>query len=196
MIDHMSVELIVDDNMMQVYPFIFDIDRYKLGIQGYNSLAMDFNYHVAVLKSPIPFKFGINVKGNPDKYKIRLGRAKFNEKTAVERVPIVDTTRVNLISQIENVFRRGVKNSRFASLNVSNRPTSLNDDILSDTISHADSLLLIQEGLIEAPQLPTTDSATTSKKSKKNSKSNGKTASTTQSAATLTDDKKATTKSK
>jgi hypothetical protein len=196
MIDHMSVELIVDDNMMQVYPFIFDIDRYKLGIQGYNSLAMDFNYHVAVLKSPIPFKFGINVKGNPDKYKIRLGRAKFNEKTAVERVPIVDTTRVNLISQIENVFRRGVKNSRFASLNVSNRPTSLNDDTLSDTISHADSLLLIQEGLIEAPQLPTTDSATTSKKSKKNSKSNGKTASTTQSAATLTDDKKATTKSK
>jgi hypothetical protein len=157
---------------------------------------MDFNYHVAVLKSPIPFKFGINVKGNPDKYKIRLGRAKFNEKTAVERVPIVDTTRVNLISQIENVFRRGVKNSRFASLNVSNRPTSLNDDTLSDTISHADSLLLIQEGLIEAPQLPTTDSATTSKKSKKNSKSNGKTASTTQSAATLTDDKKATTKSK
>jgi hypothetical protein len=195
MIDHMSVEMIVDNNMMQIYPFIFDIDRYRIGVQGYNSLAMDFNYHVAVLKSPIPFKFGINIKGNPDKYKIRLGRAKFNEKTAIERVPMVDTTRVNLIKQIENVFRRGVRNSRMTTLNLSNKPGMLSDnEEAADTISHADSLLFIQEGLIEAPVVatPTETTATvSSKKSKKGKNSKSTTSGTSSTSATvLNDDKK------
>jgi hypothetical protein len=193
MIDHMSVEMIVDNSMMQIYPFIFDIDRYRLGVQGYNSLAMDFNYHVAVLKSPIPFKFGINIKGNPDKYKIRLGRAKFNEKTAVERVAMVDTTRVNLIKQIENIFRRGVRNSKMGSLKISDKPSMNNDsNIEADTISHADSLLFIQEGLIEAPIVPatTTEQTTTDKKSKKRKSAKSNSTSQTSSAAVLNDDKK------
>jgi hypothetical protein len=194
MIDHMAVEMIVDNNMMQIYPFIFDIDRYKLGVQGYNSLAMDFNYHVAVLKSPIPFKFGINIKGNPDKYKIRLGRAKFNEKTAVERVAMVDTTRVNLLKQIENVFRRGVRNSKMSSLNIANKPNSkLDNDTEDDNLSAADSLLFIQEGLIEAPVVPaTTEQTTTTKdsKSKKRKSTKSNASSDTSSAAVLNDDKK------
>jgi hypothetical protein len=194
MIDHMAVEMIVDNNMMQIYPFIFDIDRYKLGVQGYNSLAMDFNYHVAVLKSPIPFKFGINIKGNPDKYKIRLGRAKFNEKTAVERVAMVDTTRVNLLKQIENVFRRGVRNSKMSSLNITNKPNSkLDNDTEDDNLSAADSLLFIQEGLIEAPVVPaTTEQTTTTKdsKSKKRKSTKSNASSDTSSAAVLNDDKK------
>jgi hypothetical protein len=193
MIDHMSVEMIVDNSMMQIYPFIFDIDRYRLGVQGYNSLAMDFNYHVAVLKSPIPFKFGINIKGNPDKYKIRLGRAKFNEKTAVERVAMVDTTRVNLIKQIENIFRRGVRNSKMSSLKISDKPSmNYDSNIEADTISHADSLLFIQEGLIEAPIVPatTTEQTTTDKTSKKRKSTKSNSTSQTTSAAVLNDDKK------
>ena len=35
-------------------------------------LALNFDYHSAFLKSPLPFKFGINIKGNPDKYKVRF----------------------------------------------------------------------------------------------------------------------------
>lgn len=156
-IKHMNVELIVKDNLMTLYPFIFDIDRYKLGIEGYNDLALNFDYHIAVLKSPIPFKFGINIEGNPEHYKIRLGKANLSEKTAARSVSIVDTTRVNLLSQIENVFRRGVNNSRFAKLEISNRPTAARINLNEDTISHADSLLFIQEGLIPAPTVPDKD---------------------------------------
>ncbi|MDE5595475.1 MAG: hypothetical protein K2I89_07880, partial [Muribaculaceae bacterium] len=151
-IDHMTVEMIISDNQMQLFPFIFDIDRYKIGVQGHNDLALNFNYLISVLKSPLPFKFGITIKGNPEHYKIRLGRAKFNEKQAIERQFVVDTARVNLIDQIENVFKRGVRRSKFAKLKLpASVATAADINLEDDPVSAADSLLFIKEGLIPAP---------------------------------------------
>ncbi len=151
-IKHMNVEMIVRDNQLRIFPFSFDIDRYRLGIAGYNDLNMNFDYHIAVLKSPLPFKFGITIKGNPDKFKVRFGGSKFKEGQVAESVNVVDTARVNLIQQIEGVFRRGVSRSRFARLNV-NAPDVRKELEEPDTgLSAADSLALIKEGLIEAPK--------------------------------------------
>ncbi|MDE7418648.1 MAG: AsmA-like C-terminal region-containing protein [Muribaculaceae bacterium] len=161
-IHSLNVEMTVADGLMRVYPFTFDIDRYRLGIYGYNNLDMDFDYHLAVLKSPIPFKFGITVKGNPKKYKVRFGGAKFNENTVIESTNIVTNARINLVDQIENVFKRGVRNSRFAKLQIA-KPAGF--DALTDTgLSAADSLQLIKEGLIEDPE--STISSHTAKKEK------------------------------
>lgn len=146
-IKHMSVQLLVRNNIMQIYPFKFDIDRYTLGVVGSNDLAMNFDYHIAVLKSPIPFKFGITIKGNPDKYKIRLGGAHFNANEAVESVNMVDTVRINLVRQIQNVFRRGVSRSRFARLDTSVLGDASAGLVEPDTLSEADSLRIMQHGM-------------------------------------------------
>jgi len=147
-IDHMSAEMLVENGMLEIFPFMFDFDRYRIGVQGSSDMEMNLNYHVAVLKSPLPFKFGINITGNIDKMKIRLGKARFNEKQSIGQVAVVDTTRVNLLKEIENVFRRGVRNSKFAGLKISSRPQASAINLADDTISHADSLYLIKEGLI------------------------------------------------
>lgn len=150
-IKHASVEIIVRDNVLRVFPFTFDIDRYRLAVAGYNDLALNFNYHLAVLKSPLPFKFGITVSGTPDKYKVRFGGAKYKEQQVAESVNIVDTARVNLMRQIENVFRRGVRTAKFSS--ISRDISSIPMPELSDTVlSASDSLSLIKEGLLEAPE--------------------------------------------
>lgn len=154
MIDHMDVEMIIDDSQLRLFPFMFYLDRYKLGVSGTNDLAMNLNYHVAVLKSPLPFKFGINISGNVDNMKIRLGRAKFNEKEMAKTVSIADTTRVNLVREIQNVFRRGVRNSRLRRLDFNNVAKQMATDAVDaapDTLSHADSTYFIKEGLIPAP---------------------------------------------
>ncbi len=116
MIDHMAVEVVIENSNIELYPFRFDIDRYRLGVMGHNDLAMNMNYHVSVLKSPVPFKFGINIKGTPDKMKIRLGGAKFKDRMVVERQAIADTTRVNLVQQIDRVFRSGISKARLGKL--------------------------------------------------------------------------------
>lgn len=167
-IDHMNVKLVVKDSRMELFPFVFDIDRYRLGVFGNNDLDLNFKYHVAVLKSPIPFKFGINVSGNPDKMKIRLGGAKLNEKNMAQTVAISDTTRINLVNQIESLFRRGVRtagrNGRI-HLDTGSAPQAPSlDDSPSDTISSADSLLFIKEGLIPAPPAPPAPAAPENKK--------------------------------
>ena len=165
MIDHMEAEIVVRNSTLELFPFVFDIDRYRLGVMGYNDLALNLNYHISVLRSPLPFKFGINIGGNADNMKIRVGKARYKEGMASTSVAVVDTTRINLLNEIERVFRRGARSARLGELNV--RGTGRQSyDVSSDTISHADSLALIKQGVIDAPPEPPEPTATDKKRNK------------------------------
>ncbi|MBD5185135.1 MAG: hypothetical protein HDS92_00855 [Bacteroidales bacterium] len=172
-IDSMQVKLVVKNSVMQLYPFMFDIDRYRLGVYGNNDLDLNFKYHIAVLKSPVPFKFGINVSGNADDMKIRLGGAKWDEKSATRSFAIADTARINLVNQIQSLFRRGVKRSREAGADMlldDSPAASIGSSSAvsgADTISHADSLVFIREGLLPAPPEPVAEPAPTQKSKKR-----------------------------
>lgn len=151
-IDDMNVEMIIKNSTVELFPFVFDFDRYRLAVMGSNDLNLNYKYHVSVLKSPLPFKFGINISGNADDMKIRLGGAKYKSGSTVERVAIVDTTRVNLLREIDRVFQRGARAARLGSLRIdASAPPAVVDVVPDDTISARDSLYFIKEGLIEAP---------------------------------------------
>lgn len=164
MIDHMEVEAIIDNSMIEVFPFIFNIDRYRLGVMGNNDLAMNMNYHVSVLKSPIPFKFGINLKGNTDKMKIRLGGAKVKPGMVGERQQIADNTRINLVEQINTVFHQGLSNARkgkirfpstTATAGAREASNALTDDALSPLQEIGMSSAGVGDDSTVAPQVPT-----------------------------------------
>lgn len=152
LIDHMDVSLQVADSRLDVYPFIFQLDRYKLGIWGNNDLDMNYDYHIAVLKSIIPFKFGVTVKGHGDHFKIRLGRANFNPDRVASSRLITDTTRINLLQEIRNVFKFGVHQGKTNKRLVLQTQGSLAGNAgeygVSDNLTHADSVLFMQEGVI------------------------------------------------
>ena len=160
MIDHMEVEAVIDSSTVELYPFMFNIDRYRLGVMGSNDLAMNMNYHISVLKSPVPFKFGINIKGTPEKMKIRLGGAKVKENMVGQRQHIADNTRINIVRQINDVFRRGVEKARRGRLSFSDAAGAdarraaaslLEAEGASDALSYQDSLQFIRQGLIDNP---------------------------------------------
>lgn len=135
MIDHLSAEISVENSMLSLYPFMFNIDRYTLGVMGRNDLDLNLDYHVSVIKSPIPFKFGINIKGSTDDMKFSLGGAKIKENMAIERVQIADTVRVNLIDQFEKAFRRGVSAARTGRLTIDEKmPEGILDGSVSNGI--------------------------------------------------------------
>ena len=50
---------------------------------------MSFDYHISVLKSPIPFRLGVNIFGTLDKFKFRIGRARYKS----ENLPVVRSVR-------------------------------------------------------------------------------------------------------
>lgn len=180
-IDKMTVELLVDNSQMELFPFMFDVDRYRLGVLGYTNMDLNFRYHISVLKSPVPFKFGINIYGNPDKMHFRFGGAKYKKGVEMESVKIVDTTRVNLRKQISSAFKRGAKAALKSNLKFGKKMNYSEDLKLSDTITHEDSLQMIKAGLIEAPTpvsqpivTPSQEIENTNKSSKKENKKGNK----------------------
>jgi hypothetical protein len=152
LVERIAVELLVRNNQMEVFPFIMEIDRYKTAISGIHNLDMTFNYHISVLRSPLPFKLGIDIKGdleNMSKMKIGIGKAKYKDTNLPTYVTVIDTTRLNLRTQIDNFIQQGVDVARFSQFSAPTiDPTLLEKDTNNPTFSAQDSVMLYKEGII------------------------------------------------
>ena len=108
-IDAMSVRGIVKENHLEVFPFILKVDRYTVALDGVQAFDQNFKYHVAAIKSPIPFGFGVNLGGTFSDWRWKLGKAKFKST----KIPLfdeeIDGVRLNLVGSIHNIFNRGVE---------------------------------------------------------------------------------------
>ncbi len=112
MFDHIAVNITVEDGNVTVYPFLVEIDRYRAAVGGTQDLDMNFQYHISILKSPVPFKLGLNITGNLDDMKFRLGKAKYKDAVTPVEIRKVDSTRINLGLQIVQDFRRILERGR------------------------------------------------------------------------------------
>ena len=54
LIDSVSVDLLVKDGVIEIFPFLVEMDRYKVAVGGEHKVDMTFDYHISVLKSPVP----------------------------------------------------------------------------------------------------------------------------------------------
>lgn len=173
LINSMKVELMIKDTKLDVFPFVFDFDRYRIGVSGHNTLDMDLDYHIAVLKSPIPFKFGVNITGRPGNLKVRFGKANFDENKIAFSHQLTDTLRMNLVNEIREVFKFGARTGKRTDLILKNPKQTAAEFQVSDTLTHEDSLIFIQGGAIEgpaAPPFPMTDNPAKDKKKDKKKK--------------------------
>ena len=108
-IDHMSVEGMIADNVVEVFPFVLQMDRYTLAMSGVQNLDMSFRYHVSLIKSPFLIKLGLDLYGTDfDHIKFSLGRAKYKDPNVPVFSKVIDDTKINLVSSIENIFKKGV----------------------------------------------------------------------------------------
>lgn len=103
LVDSISVELSIKDNQIEVFPFIMKMDRYTTAISGKQDLDMNFNYHISVLKSPIPLRMGIDITGNMDNLKFRIGKALYKDTNLPVYSKMIDSTRINLVEQIKGI---------------------------------------------------------------------------------------------
>lgn len=76
-IDSASFEMIIKDNILEVLPSKVNVDRYEIALGGTSTLDMAYNFQVSVLKSPMPFKAGIDIVGDVADYDIKVTKAKY-----------------------------------------------------------------------------------------------------------------------
>ena len=109
-VQQMTVEGVIKDNVLEVFPFVLDMDRYTLAMSGIQNLDMSFKYHVSVLKSPFLFRLGIDLYGQDfDHLKFRIGKAKYKNTNVPVFSAVIDKTKINLVTSIKGIFEKGVE---------------------------------------------------------------------------------------
>lgn len=106
LIDSISVDLAIKDNQIEVFPFLVEMDRYKVAVGGTHNLDMTFNYHLSVLKSPVPFKLGIDITGNLDDFKYKITKCKYKDLFKPAKQAELDSTRKNIRKDIRDAVRK------------------------------------------------------------------------------------------
>lgn len=108
-IDKMTVEGVIKDNVLEVFPFVVELDRYTLALSGLQNLDMSYKYHVSIIRSPMVFKIGIDIHGpNYDKMKFKIGKPKYKNTNIPVFTTVIDETRINLVESIRGIFEKGV----------------------------------------------------------------------------------------
>ncbi len=109
-IDKMTVEGLIKDNTLEVFPFILELDRYTLGLSGLQNLDMSYRYHASIIHSPLLFKIGVDIYGPDfDNMKFRIGKPKYKSRKIPVFTAVIDQTRINLAESIHDIFEKGVE---------------------------------------------------------------------------------------
>ena len=108
-IDRMTVEGLMKDNVLEIFPFILELDRYTLALSGLQYMDMSYRYHASIIRSPIVFKVGVDIYG-PDfgHMKFKIGKPKYRNTSIPVFAAEIDQTRINLAESIKNIFEKGV----------------------------------------------------------------------------------------
>ncbi len=149
-IDEMKVTGMVRDNVLEVFPFVMNVDRYQLAASGIQHLNRQFNYHISVIRSPLLVKFGLNAWGQDfDDIHYRLGKAKYLNANVPAYSKQLDTVQFSLVAAIHNVFELGVEKALqenrteeylkpVSSLEIPNAPA---ETPASDSLSRVSALI-------------------------------------------------------
>ena len=108
-IEHMSVEGIISDSTVEIFPFIMKMDRYTMALSGIQNLDMSFRYHMSLIRSPFLFKLGVDVTGDDfENWKFKIGKPKYKNADIPVFSSVIDETKINLVKSIKDIFRKGV----------------------------------------------------------------------------------------
>ena len=95
-VDTLSVNILVDAGRVMVLPFVTEIDRYRMAVKGSQDLDMNMDYHASILKSPLPFKIGVNIKGKPGDIDVDVTTAKLKKQVTPEKLAHSDSVATRL----------------------------------------------------------------------------------------------------
>jgi hypothetical protein len=110
-IDSIAVDLMLDESRISVFPFILSIDRYVAAIGGTQNLDMSFQYHISILKWPVPLiKIGLNIWGHPDDIHYSIASRKYENLLTPVKEKSLQSVVINLRQQVHDGLRKSIDN--------------------------------------------------------------------------------------
>ena len=108
-VDSISVEAQVVRRNITVYPFLLNLHNYQLCIGGHHSLDNKCNYHLELLKCPLPARLAIDVTGNIAKPKIELGQVLYAEMYKPEEKDYLSAYTLRVKNQVRQYLEANVR---------------------------------------------------------------------------------------
>lgn len=108
-IDSMSAEFTIFREEIDIYPFLVVMDKYKAVVGGRHNFDLTFDYHISVVESPLPFRLGVDVKGNIDDLKYSLASPKYAEFYRPASRRVVENRMLELRRMIREALTRQVE---------------------------------------------------------------------------------------
>lgn len=108
-IDTLDVEIAVFDREAEVYPFVITMDKYKVCAAGRHNLDNAYDYHIELLKSPLPTRLAVDINGVMPKLNFKLGKVKYAELYKPEKQNAVEQRTMALKNMIRQSLERNVK---------------------------------------------------------------------------------------
>jgi hypothetical protein len=108
-IDSLAAEFTIFQQEVDIYPFQIVMDKYKAVLSGKHNLDMNFNYHISVTDSPLPFPIGVDVSGKLDDLKIRPAKPRYARLYRPAQRREIDRRQLEIKAMIRERLTKGVK---------------------------------------------------------------------------------------
>ncbi len=88
----------IHSNLLEIFPFTFEMSKYRLVLGGINNFNGDLYYHIGVADWPLKIPFGINIKGNFHHPELRFGGKDWHDINGARIAQGVDdNNRINIL---------------------------------------------------------------------------------------------------
>ncbi|MCM1368944.1 MAG: hypothetical protein NC204_01075 [Candidatus Amulumruptor caecigallinarius] len=100
----------VHNNLLEIYPFSFEVSNYKLLMEGLNNFNGDMFYHIAVEKWPLKIPFGLNIHGNFHNPDVTFGGSRWkNVKGTKISAGVMDYNMINMVKEARRYMKKFVR---------------------------------------------------------------------------------------
>lgn len=116
-IDSLDVEMQVLRNKVDIYPFVVKMDRYKAALGGRHNINKDLDcrYHISLIQTPLPFRFGATIQGSLDEIaehpikSIKLSKCEYGKDYRQVKTGTVDEHVAYMKEVIGKTLRENVR---------------------------------------------------------------------------------------
>lgn len=108
-IDSISVEAQVFRKEITVYPFLLSLHKYQLCIGGRHTLDNNCNYHLELIKCPLPVRLAVDVNGKLQKPHIQLGKVQYAEMYIPEKRDELQSRTMELKKLVRQALEANVR---------------------------------------------------------------------------------------